>query len=221
MRSEARTRDRILRAALKWFARKGYAGTSIRDVVTTARVSRPVLYYYFGSKAGLYQALVNWAADERLRLMREAVGRGPSLEAQLRELAVTMFEFARGHRELMRLAFATAVAAREEVPDEAKCLEKGFESLAFLEELMRRGQQTGVITRRFDAESLAIGFAGLMHLYVLLHVVKPDVPLDRAVANTVVDVFLKGAASTPDENNPAEKSKDPKSTAKKGGKDCG
>lgn len=199
MRGEAHTRQRILRAAVKLFARKGYAGTSVSDVVTTARVSRPVLYYYFGSKAGLYRALVNWAADERLRLMREAVARGSTVEEQLRELATTMFEFARANRELMRLAFATAVASPGEVPSEAKCFEKGFQSFLFLQDLMRHGQEIGVLTRRHDSAQLAMGFGGLMQLHVLLHVVKPDMPLDRAVADTMVDIFLRGAASTKDE----------------------
>jgi hypothetical protein len=33
------------------------------------------LYYYFQSKAGLYQALIDWANDERYRLMCEAATR--------------------------------------------------------------------------------------------------------------------------------------------------
>jgi TetR/AcrR family transcriptional regulator len=201
MHGETDTRQQILQAALKWFARKGYAGTSVSDIVTTARVSRPVLYYYFGSKAGLYRALVDWAAEERLRLMREAVTRAATLAGQLREIAVTMFEFACANRELMRLAFATAVAASGEVPEEAECFKKGFKSFLFLEDLIRRGQENGELTRRFDTRALAMGFAGLMHLHVLLHVLRPDQPLDRTVAETLVEVFLHGAAPGRAENH--------------------
>lgn len=205
MHGEADTRQHILQAALKWFARKGYAGTSVSDIVTTARVSRPVLYYYFGSKAGLYRALVDWAAEERLRLMREAVAHATTLAGQLREIAITMFEFASANRELMRLAFASAVAASGEVPAEAECFQKGFKSYLFLEDLIRRGQENGELTRRFDTRALAMGFAGLMHLHVLLHVVQPDQPLNRTVAETLVEVFLHGAAPGRAENHASKR----------------
>jgi TetR/AcrR family transcriptional regulator len=186
--------QQILRAALKRFAQKGYAGASVQDIVTAARVSKPVLYYYFRNKADLYRALVEWAADERLRLMREAVTRADTLVGQLKELCATLFEFAHANRELMRLAFATALAAPGEVPREAHCFEKGWQSFQFLQALIERGQKSGALTRRFDSYALTMGFAGLMHLHVMLHLLKPDQPLDRPTAERVVAIFLSGAA---------------------------
>ena len=65
-------RQRLLDAGLKQFANRGYAGASVLDIVQDAKVTKPTLYYYFESKEGLFQALVDQAMDERLRLMREA-----------------------------------------------------------------------------------------------------------------------------------------------------
>jgi TetR/AcrR family transcriptional regulator len=56
-------RGRLLSAALELFTRKGYAATSVREIVEVAGVTKPVLYYYFGSKEGIY-----------LNLMREPFG---------------------------------------------------------------------------------------------------------------------------------------------------
>jgi TetR/AcrR family transcriptional regulator len=203
MNTTADTRQRILQAALKGFARKGYAGTSVRDIVTTARASRPVLYYYFSSKADLYRALVEWAADERLRLMREAVARADTLAGQLKELCATLFEFAHANRELMRLAFATALAAPGEVPREAHCFEKGWRSFQFIEDLIQQGRAGGSLDSRFDTHALTLGFVGLMHFHVLLHLVRPQQPLDRGAAEAVVDLFLSGAAPSAREGSAA------------------
>lgn len=189
------TRQRILAAALKRFARQGYAGTSVQDIVTAARVSKPALYYHFRDKAALYQALVAQAGDERLRLMREAVARAETLSGQLQELCAAVFDFTRSHRELMRLAFATAVAAPGEVPREAHCFERGWESFQFIQELLERGLEAGALDRRFDSRALALGFGGLIHLRVLLHLAQPDQPLDRQAAKEVVDLFLSGSAT--------------------------
>src|SRR5690242_20353044 len=104
------TQQQILDAALRRFASCGYAGTSVQDIVDAARVTKPTLYYYFPNKAGLYQALVASAHDERYRLMQEAAARGATLEQQLVEILAALFDYTRKHRELMRVAFATAFA---------------------------------------------------------------------------------------------------------------
>jgi AcrR family transcriptional regulator len=51
------TSDRILQTASKLFAEKGYANVSIRDVCKETGTTAPVIYYYFGSKKGLYDAV--------------------------------------------------------------------------------------------------------------------------------------------------------------------
>lgn len=51
-------RDRLLDAALRLFSRKGFESASVREIVKAAEVTRPTLYYYFGSKEGLYLELV-------------------------------------------------------------------------------------------------------------------------------------------------------------------
>src|SRR5262245_20291013 len=139
----SRTKRRLLRAALKIFADRGYAGASVQAIVDAARVTKPTLYYYFGSKAGLYQALLDWANDERFRLMREAAGRSESLTEQLVEVLAAIFDFIDGHRELMRLAFATPFAARNELPGEINYLKKATRNFEFFHGLIRRGRNRG------------------------------------------------------------------------------
>jgi AcrR family transcriptional regulator len=50
-------RERIFRAGLNAFANQGFVETSVDEIVATAGTTKPMLYYYFGSKAGLYQAI--------------------------------------------------------------------------------------------------------------------------------------------------------------------
>ena len=51
-------RDRLLGAALQLFSRKGFESASVRELTEAAKVTRPTLYYHFGSKEGLYLELV-------------------------------------------------------------------------------------------------------------------------------------------------------------------
>lgn len=51
-------RERLLAAALDQFTLRGYAATSVRELCQAAGVTKPVLYYYFKSKEGLYLQLM-------------------------------------------------------------------------------------------------------------------------------------------------------------------
>ncbi|MGA2108093.1 MAG: TetR/AcrR family transcriptional regulator [Syntrophorhabdales bacterium] len=46
--------ERLLSVAREIFARKGYSGTSVREIVVAAGVTKPVLYYYFRNKERVY-----------------------------------------------------------------------------------------------------------------------------------------------------------------------
>ena len=49
-------RARLLHAALRLFAEKGFANTSTRELAAAAGVNIAAISYYFGDKAGLYRA---------------------------------------------------------------------------------------------------------------------------------------------------------------------
>jgi AcrR family transcriptional regulator len=92
------TRESILDAAVEAASLFGLAKLSMSDVATRARVSRPTLYKYFGSKDDLIQAAVQ----------REAV-----------ELVSLVLAAAEGHSEpgeALEAAFVTALALTREHP---------------------------------------------------------------------------------------------------------
>jgi AcrR family transcriptional regulator len=63
MRGEE-TRGRILDAALELFAASGFEGASTRAIAESAGVNLPAIQYYFGSKEGLYRAVVELFSQE-------------------------------------------------------------------------------------------------------------------------------------------------------------
>jgi AcrR family transcriptional regulator len=191
------TRQQLLLAALKSFADRGYAATSVQEIVDAAQVSKPALYYYFKDKAELFQALVDHAHDERLRLMREAANRGQTIAEKLEEVVATIFEFSLRNRELMRLAFATAFAAEGEAPGHTHCKEKGRRNFEFLRSLVEEGQASGQLSQDFTADELTMGIYGQLNSYVMIRLLVPDCPLNRQTAKQVVRLFLEGAGRRP------------------------
>jgi AcrR family transcriptional regulator len=188
------TREQILHAALKCFAHSGYSATSVQQIVDDAQVSKPALYYYFHDKAGLFQALVDEAHDERFRLMQAAANSSDDLKEQLTEILTALFEYLTENRELMRIAFATAFAAPGELPEGLLYSEKCERNFEFIHSLMQNALADGALDARFESRELAFGFYGQLNAYLVSHLLMPDCHLNRETAERIVELFLVGAA---------------------------
>jgi AcrR family transcriptional regulator len=189
------TRRQILRAALKRFANGGYAATSVQQIVSDAKVSKPALYYHFRDKAGLFQALVSEAHDERLAVVQAAAARGRGVRGQLIEILAALFDYFHKNRDLTRIAFATAFAAPGEVPPALRYLERCQRNLEFMHSLIKHAQAAGELDSHFASRDLAYGFYGQAHLYVTSHLLMPNYRLNRRAAERIVDLFLAGAGA--------------------------
>lgn len=66
-------RERLLRAAEKLFAQKGYAATAVHEITDAAGVNRALLYYYFEDKHSLYSAVIDEGHARFERMLDEAL----------------------------------------------------------------------------------------------------------------------------------------------------
>jgi AcrR family transcriptional regulator len=53
-------KDRIIEAAARVFAQKGYAGSSVADIAVKAEIGKGTIYAYFDSKEDLFFAVFEW-----------------------------------------------------------------------------------------------------------------------------------------------------------------
>jgi len=60
----AQRRERILRASIRCFARKGFAGTSTRELASAAGISEAMLFKHFPGKDALYRAILARKIEE-------------------------------------------------------------------------------------------------------------------------------------------------------------
>ena len=93
-RPQSNKRHQILNAAEHAFAEHGFDGASLRDIVCEAKVNLATVYYYFGSKHGLMEAVLKRRfgplRQEQMDLFqvaeKESKGRAVPIEKILRAL---------------------------------------------------------------------------------------------------------------------------------------
>lgn len=187
--------QRILKAACEIFANYGYEGASVQKIVRVAQTTKPTLYYYFGSKAGLYKAIVDRAHDERFQLMQQAAAQHETLEKQLMEILRVLFRFARRRRDFTRLLFVTAFASQGEIPNRNKYFEKGKRNFEFVHSLIKRGLEAGKLNSNFSSQELTTAIFSQILFYAVTEAIQVRRIWKRPSAEQVIQLFLRGAAS--------------------------
>jgi len=82
------TRDRILKAAERLFAERGYEDTSVRAIVAKARVNQAAINYHFAGKEGLYREVLRAAIHA---LTEQQLAHAEDMKAMSREQALAEF----------------------------------------------------------------------------------------------------------------------------------
>lgn len=100
---EPGARDRLLETASHLFAEKGYALTSVREIVARAGVSKPVLYYYYKSKKGLFYAILEWGAEVQKKVIDEVFEVSGTVEDRFVFLYRRIYEEIPKYRDLYKL----------------------------------------------------------------------------------------------------------------------
>jgi AcrR family transcriptional regulator len=158
-RDAARSRAAILDAAERLFAERGYDATSLNEVGAAAGVSRGTPGYFFGSKADLYQAVLERAFSE----VREAVraGRARALasnqapDAILAGAVSDYFDFLAARPNFIRLIEREALGGARQL-EGAGHISAGQEALAAISsELGLDGADSG------DAAQLLLSIISL------------------------------------------------------------
>jgi AcrR family transcriptional regulator len=114
---ETGTRQAILEAARRLFAERGYEGASLRAIASEAGVDASLAVHFFGSKAGLLEAAIEWPFDPDVEIPRLLADGPEHVGTRLAELLVDTWD-----REGSRNAIMTLLASATAEPRAAELL---------------------------------------------------------------------------------------------------
>ncbi len=99
----ARSREEILAVATDEFAERGLAGARVDDIAERTRTSKRMIYYHFGSKEGLYKAVLERVYSQIRSVETQLdINNIPPIEAMRRIVELT-FDYDESHPQFIRL----------------------------------------------------------------------------------------------------------------------
>jgi TetR/AcrR family transcriptional regulator len=110
-------REMLLEAGTALFGERGYAGTFVREVVARAGVTKPVLYYYFKSKEGMFYTILDGAAEQQEVILAEALEAPGAVLDRLIYLYRRIYEGLIEHQNLFKMIYNMVFGPRQGAPD--------------------------------------------------------------------------------------------------------
>ncbi|MCA8982740.1 MAG: TetR/AcrR family transcriptional regulator [Planctomycetaceae bacterium] len=188
-------RDHVLDCALTIFAEKGYAATSVRDIIHAAGVTQPTLYYYFEGKLGLFLELLSVKYEASLRELQSSISEVQGCREQLHSIMLQSFSYCSADVRVPRLMFQTAYGP--DIPGVTEQLERlGNERFDLVKSVIAQGIAAGELPQS-SVDGLALAFCCLMdqHINVLSRLNDSPSKLTPQLADWLVDLFFQGALS--------------------------
>lgn len=195
------TRSRLLDAAERVFHEKGVAHSSLEDIAVAAKVTRGAIYWHFKDKAELFDAMMQRVVLPVEAMLEQAgcCGKVNAFELLRQATVDVLLRTARDART--QRVFDIAYHKCEYVGDAAGVRERHAasqrECLKTIEAGFRACVKEGQLPASVDPHGAAIGCMSLASGLIANWVLAPKSFSLEKHAETLVDAYFRGLASTP------------------------
>ncbi len=155
------TRFNILEVATAEFADKGLSGARIDEIAERTNSSKRMIYYYFGSKEGLYRAVLERAYTAVREV--DADNRRDDLDpdAALRDVVGVTFDYHNQHPEFVRLVMNENILRGAHVGEVPGIRERNRKVIDQLRAILARGVASGHFREGVDPVELHMTISAL------------------------------------------------------------
>lgn len=161
-------RDRIFGSALRLFSEKGYAATSLREIADDARTTKPMIYYYFDSKEGLYSHIVHEILEEMAAAIRIDLPGDRTAAEQVLAFSERYIRYFIDKEETIALVLRE-VFGLGGAPMAALAQTLGADVRRPLDDVLREGMQRGEF-KEGEVGSCATAVTGILNMFILARV---------------------------------------------------
>lgn len=190
--TDERTRSRLLRAAVCVFDRKGYAAASVREIVEMAGVTKPALYYHFGSKERLLTTVLDEACRAFTAAMDRAVARTGTARQRLEALCEDLHGLFQEHVPVVRVAHATFFGPVEGAPPfDFTLFDRRLE--AAVRQIVEEGQAAGETALAASAADVSLLIMGVIGVFAGRQLHYGFEPIRLDTMRRVIGLIFDGA----------------------------
>ncbi len=185
------TKSRIFREAAKLFSEKGYHAVSMRELSERADVTKPMIYYYFGNKEGIYKALIQEGLQQGLERIQSILNLDIPVKLKLVKLMQSRFQLSLEYPDFTKF-FLNAFESSESLEFLNDFKRVANQHSQVLIKLIQQGVDSGEFGAGAKPEIAVEIFGAVISHYIRKQLqMKKDILSDQ-LAEDVVELLFKG-----------------------------
>jgi AcrR family transcriptional regulator len=149
-----RTRREILAAARQEFAEHGLSGARIDTIAARMRTNKRMIYYYFGSKEGLYLATLEQVYSEIRSVEQELDLECLTPSDAVRRIIEFTFDYHEAHPDFVRLVSIENIHHAKHLARSEQVRSLSMIVIQALDGILRRGRRSGSFQSDLDPVDL-------------------------------------------------------------------
>ena len=160
------TQENILRAATKEFAKHGLAGGRIDQISKAAKSHDRMIYYYFGSKEGLFIAVIEDAYRRFNEAESKVVLKMDDPVEDLKTLVQFMWSYYQKKPEFITLLNSENLHRGKHISKSMRAREYSSPAISVLNQVLAAGIEMNIFRRDVRARDIYLMSAALAYFYV-------------------------------------------------------
>jgi AcrR family transcriptional regulator len=186
-------RERLLSGATGLFASKGYAATTVREIVERAGVTKPVLYYYFRNKEGIYLDLMREPFGRFTAIVEETLLEAGSARERLFRLCLRAYDIFIENIDAARVMYSIYYGPPQGAPFvDFDAYHHRFREAVF--QVVREGVRDGEF-RRVNLDDAVLAVIGPLNVAMEVELCHPPQSIGRDGVRRVLELVLEGIAT--------------------------
>lgn len=165
-RDPARTRDKILSQAAREFARKGFDGARVDEIALRCKLSKNMLYYYFGSKEGLFVAVLERMYEKLRSQQKDLSVRASDPASALEQLVHHTFNALLDNPDAIRLMNEENRHKGKHIRQSRRMRELYNPLVDTIRFVLERGREDGVFREGIDPAFIYLTLSSLCYHYL-------------------------------------------------------
>jgi len=185
------TKVKIFSTAATLFSQNGFNGVSMREISEHSGVSKPTIYYYFGSKKGIYETLVKTGVEHVFETLEKVNNLDLSAKDKLKEMTRRFFYISWKNPEFVKFFMSLGFwQENNECSEEMKkvALTRGH----VLMDIINEGKKTGQFGKNVEADVAMNIIGGTIQLYTVQQLKTDKKILTDQLADKVIERIFIG-----------------------------
>ena len=162
LRGEER-RALILQSAKRVFASSSYAEASVGELARESQISEPMLYKHFGSKKGLFLAVLSEFSAQFLEILHKRIAERAEKDVldALERVVQDYTAAVKADPEIQRILFQAVIESAD--PEIARCVDEHNRTVyCFIRQLVERAQAEGFLDTALNPDAATWGYLSMI-----------------------------------------------------------